>query len=932
MRALTAVQSQALGSPYRKVHYRVFVDATPTSGQYVDLTNLQGYDWLQDVSIDEQIDQPVSACTFHLARAIYRLSLNPMMGASKINNAQPLLAPGRRMFVETQTTAFDTPPNPGAYVRVFEGYIDDVDPSGESVEVACRDLGALLTDTYIETDRYYGNAVGVPVHYVMQQIIDDNINNPGIGAVQLYVPVVPTFLIINTKPEPQKKVTVFDALTALADQIAHTVRYCWDNTTYQFRLTLYAPDRTKTQTDYSFGPDDYDDITGLRISRKDIRNVVQVAFYDKESLAQLHQSVQATDLESIRVNGRRFMEISEASSSQIDTFSEARTMAEGALADLATPAADHEVKMDYFFPVQLGDYYSFAPNGKHYDSAQKFAVVAIKHELSADGRSVTTLTTRGKPATSYKRWLRLEGRPGVGPNSGYFDPATPGSVACTPTLAGLLIDMVPADTANWSRTEVFLDVSGIPIPSPATVNGKNVSLPPALLVAQGKQTQFTIVGLVPGKTYYGRVQVLDLDGNRSAASAQFSVDTQRSGPYNANTDNANAILNANCDFNAFTLGTLRFPDAWMGADANSVYGSNQTVFYDINAASGKYCMVLYTGCRGAYGQPRNGGYGGIVTAGPGNDTPALIPIAGGEIVTAIAVAKWEALPPNVTGFTASLFVDFYSGTVNGTTVTPTLINGVAGGRREVTETCKGATDWYMGFELTAEAPPDARWCSIGIYRNGMDPAPAEPVSGASSTGPGPWGNSLVQKQLYIDRVALTRGRPFVTTTPSDSAGYQYIEPNVATLIQLWQPYSPDYVGSDPTQGYAASAGFGVFGNTTFYPKVAGTASIKLIGHLASLNVEPTSGSISIFTYSKDNSSSNGVVATVEFKDLAQNNVFEINMAVDNVPVGAGQVISLGPLGSLVLGGISVIIQQTHEVAVVLSSMRLNIEFQTRKDL
>lgn len=893
MRTLTSAQQDALASPYRSVAYRAFVDSTGL-GAYVDFASICGYDWLQDISLDEQLDQPVAACTLRVARSVYRLSLSPMMGGSKINNGAPLLAPGRRIYVEQQTTLIDSPVSITQWVRVFDGYIDEIDPSGESMQIDCRDLGALLTDTYIETERPYGDPMGVPVATVMQQILNDNINTPGLGSVSLYVPTPLTFLALTYL---QSKVTVFDAITALADQIACTVRYRWDPGANSFRLTLYAPDRAATVPDYAFTADDYDDITGLKVSRKDIRNVVQVVYDDKTTSNVLRQKVQVSDAPSIAANGRRFMELSESSTSQIDTLGEAQAMAYGALADLATPAADHVVSMDYFFPAQLGDLYSFAPNGHHYDTLQKFAVVGIKHELSANDRSTTTLTTRGKPATSYKRWLRLEGRPGVGPNAGYADPATP-VVTCIASIGSVILDVTPANKGNWTRTEVFLDTAAVAVPSPSQVNGKNVALPLGLKVAEGKQTKFTVSGLVPGTAYYGRVQVVDLDGNRSPPSGQFSIATERVGPYHTNSDTTAGILNANSDFNAYTKGYSSFPDSWKGY-GDTVWGSSGSpvVFYsEADAASGRSCIILYAGSAVTY----MGGAGSI-DGGIQTSKEAIFPFAGGDILQVGAWVKWgDALPSGVTALQAAVTYQFY----NASRVLLTPLNSDISfiQRFGTIHSSQGAQEgWHEAFADVATVPRATRYVGITVRRWGRI------EGGVFTQADAPWGIGTVIPGLYLDRVTVMRGTPTVVSSLAAVAGDQYMTPNedlpVTTCDNPINAICPGFdapIDADKSEWYAL---------------IACTALITASFTVVSLNVDPTVFEVWIDVWYRADAAWTEVTSST-FR-LTQLETQRVSLTATGIDLASGD-------------KFRVMLRNTHEAKIPYSSVRLKC-MTTRRD-
>ncbi len=162
---------------------------------------------------------------------------------------------------------------------------------------------------------------------------------------------------------------------------------------------------------YTFGPDRYLKVTNLAIERQDIRNVVHVMFQDSNKDV---QEVVLTDNASIVKYGRRYMKITEAAGSQIDTYDEALTFAGAALADLREPDLKQSVSVPFFWPAEVGDNYTFEANGEDYDTDQTLSLIDFKHTITQQ-KATTTLTVRGKPSGGRKRWLKIQGYPGIAP-------------------------------------------------------------------------------------------------------------------------------------------------------------------------------------------------------------------------------------------------------------------------------------------------------------------------------------------------------------------------------------------------------------------------------------------------------------------------------------------------------------------------------------
>ncbi len=405
MRARTTDERNRMSAT--AVNHYIRVEVTNGSGVWKDLTALGGYDWVDGWSITASIDQPVASGTVSLKRETSAVnSLAPLMQNSALNvlaggGYAPLLDVGRKIRISTAVTAANTAPITADWKLLLDGKIDEIDWEADPITVQFRDMGALLLDTFIETKRAYGSAGGTAVQTEMQKILDDNL---GVNAVILYTPVSPGWLIHQYE---QDTVSVMDALRALALQIGWDVRYKWDDGTSAWRLTLYDPGRARTVSDDSFGPTEYRDVTQLRLSDADVRNVVRVAFYDSAAGGVL-SFVTRTNSTSITRYGRRFMQIALSASSNVDTVAEATAMADAAVADLAFPPGTHEIATLFYWPIELTDLHTYVANGVHYDVDQQFAVTGYRHD--AKGGEITTAPiTRGSIAGAYKSWLATEG-------------------------------------------------------------------------------------------------------------------------------------------------------------------------------------------------------------------------------------------------------------------------------------------------------------------------------------------------------------------------------------------------------------------------------------------------------------------------------------------------------------------------------------------
>ena len=479
MRTHSAGERALLGARYDLF---LRVEAANANGTMIDLST-----WCETVDVEADLDNGASRCTIALARESGSggtQSLAPFMGASVLNrdNAAayaPLLHPNRTVRVSTAVCLPGVGPGVGDWRVLFNGYTDDVQSGASPVTVSCRDNVKPLLDTHIEVPRSYGAvAPGVDAATVMQSIINDNVANP--PALVLGPQGSPSWSLLTYL---QDTVRVYEAIRALALQIGWDVRMRWSGATEL--LTLYQPARTKTVADFSLGPNEYVALPSLSINDDTIRNYVEVSYTD--AITGIVSTVAAFDPASITAFGRRYMRIAESASSNIDSSAEAQAMADAALADLAFPRAAQEVEATYFWPVELGDLVSFAPNGVHYDSTQLLAVASFRHHLE-HGSGTTTLRTSGKPAGAYAAWIAMS-RP---------DPS--GLLPGVPEF----LDLAPPQELTASGIIVGWRLAGrVDLDTQAVIVSKSASLsivtttPTAVQVVNGAVTEYWL-DVVPG--------------------------------------------------------------------------------------------------------------------------------------------------------------------------------------------------------------------------------------------------------------------------------------------------------------------------------------------------------------------------------------------------------------------------------------------------
>lgn len=398
MRTLPASATAAIAKNARANHVRVYMwDGVAT---FRNLADLEGFNWIRSVAFNFKVDSGAGDCRIELIKQQGELSLSTLRSDSTLNNLTggyvPLIELNRPFYVETAITAPGVTPQSGDWFEVFRGRTDQIDWGAKGrVSVQGRDQTGQIIDTFIETERSYSLAGTDSIQAVMQDILDDN----GLSAITLSTPVSPGFTM--NRLDELRRQSVWEALMSMANLIGWRLGFDWGGSSFDLRFT--EPPRTKVVADATIAANQYYDVSRLGLKLADIRNAVEVGYRSENT--NLRQLVSVTDGASITKYGRRFMSIVEDDQSQINTSGEATTLANAALDDLSLPSAEQSISMPYRPDIELNDLLEFSPNGVHYDTAQKLAVVSISHALADKCR--TTVEVRGKPTGGFRRWLRL---------------------------------------------------------------------------------------------------------------------------------------------------------------------------------------------------------------------------------------------------------------------------------------------------------------------------------------------------------------------------------------------------------------------------------------------------------------------------------------------------------------------------------------------
>jgi len=582
MRSLSAAQIALLNKPDRSEYLKVEIDSDG-AGSFVNLCALGGLDFVRACSWGESADSPTADAEIVLQREDYYRSLAPLITDSVYSS---YLALRREVKIYAAVMPEGVAAAAADYAFLFHGRIAKQGWGTKSpvLKLGCRDMSGDLADRFIEVQTNYGPA---SLESVIQSILDDHVNtSPGVPFT-LATPVSPGFTVVAYQ---QQKQPVLEAIRTLSDLIGWELRMRFDSGSGTFKLTLSEPDRAATVPSFTFDQGTYYDLPKVDQNLDPIRNVVRVVYYNSGS-GNARTSLEVEDATSIAVNGRRFMELSESATSQINTTGEATALANAALSDLKDPGVEHAMAARLFWPGAIGDYYRFSGNGIHYTADLDAGVVGLRHSLTNAKAGKTVIQTRGKPSAGVDRWLEKDARSGNAPAADLVAPAVAASLAVTQGMGVLVVAYDEPTEPTWALTELYLDDSAIAAPTYPTKPTAS------LLVASGRSNKLVAEGLTPGATYHGRLLIIDSYGAWLGSTAIVATATQQVGPYHENLAGQQDQLLRNNDLNVYTLGTALMPDRW--AVATGTYasgGADDTVYVQtVDHRTGDKALDLFFG-------------------------------------------------------------------------------------------------------------------------------------------------------------------------------------------------------------------------------------------------------------------------------------------------------------------------------------------------
>jgi hypothetical protein len=423
----------------------------------VDMTDHFGIDWLDRITVDDDHDQAVMVCQTQLILEHEGLSLAQLRTDTPPNltdlsdptSFYPLIEEGARVEALLATPPLGIPADGRDWVSQCEGRIDDVRESDSGITIDWRCRGGDLMLAYVEQEVEYGADPPEAIEQWMQDLLDDNDNDPTndsvsgllerVGSydpVTLLVPVSPAW---NVLPFTARRDAVLTVLRSWVNEIAWDCRYRFSPDPFNpgWHLTLYDPVREILSSQVCIGPDEvYGERPTVR-SRLGQRTNVRVTYPSSETslptppalpvgYSYAEQIWNGVDGQGRRIPGaihiqsdialaspratRGFMETPEIVGGQIDTVVEASTWALGMIQDLDEPDLGMEILTWPHPGFDLNTQALLPSMGRRFTAPQR--LTAKKRTLTVAETATQTLQLRGKPSVGSRRWLALETRGG----------------------------------------------------------------------------------------------------------------------------------------------------------------------------------------------------------------------------------------------------------------------------------------------------------------------------------------------------------------------------------------------------------------------------------------------------------------------------------------------------------------------------------------
>ena len=418
-------------------------------GAYQNLTNYEGNDWVDRVQMAKNHDDPCETCEVEVAREFDDLSMSPFSAVSKNNLTNknnlssyttPLLYVNRDLRVSMARVPLGYAAVTTDWCVRLQGHTDSIDPGGDgSARVLGRDQAGKIVDDVLEAELEYPLTVNIggcgATAAPMENLIGDLLLTTGSGGGS-HLASVPTLWA----PDPslvciprykQRRMGVMAAIREAAGiNRAWDVRYMYDENPSQevHRLKLVNPGTDRVDGDLVLSREDWLAWKKAAMSKLSVRNRIRGTCYnamntDDERNPRVYAATPVEDSASQTKFDILYMDLTEGSTSMINTTSELDSMLSRILTYLKDPTAEVELDLGDLWELDLYDIGTLAGDPQIFTADQTMAVSTIRTTITSEGVMVTA-GMRGKPAAGVGRWLtRDASRNGNRPNQ-----ISPGSI------------------------------------------------------------------------------------------------------------------------------------------------------------------------------------------------------------------------------------------------------------------------------------------------------------------------------------------------------------------------------------------------------------------------------------------------------------------------------------------------------------------------
>lgn len=397
-------------------------------GNWVDLTDYYGDDWLLGVQYGQNIQDGAITATVTFASSLRGnplYSLIPTMSSSIMHTGGVLIKKHRRIRWSVANVPMNDP-KPASLDEVFDGRIDKWTATNGAIQVECRCMVVDLLSRFVEKGQNYGaedptTATAADIEEVMQNILDDHINStasaPRANALSARTTDGDPWQIYSDNGDavtpfqrnttaaillyPQQKEPIWAALTRLAETIQWRLSRRWLNAISDWALVFEEPTRTGASPVLTVDPKSSQArIRKIGFDGDVIRNVVEIGYQDRGSA---RTSYITDDPTSIGEYGRQYLNLNLGATSQVNTLTEATTMGDNTLADCKDILMQIELELPYVWYLQINDVLTIQADDIMLDSSQELAIVGLSHTIQQGGAAISTVTLEGAPSAGARK-------------------------------------------------------------------------------------------------------------------------------------------------------------------------------------------------------------------------------------------------------------------------------------------------------------------------------------------------------------------------------------------------------------------------------------------------------------------------------------------------------------------------------------------------